>query len=103
MVIGGLFDGYDVGIGMSQPLSFRGGAHALEMIFEKLGTASPRSVVIHRNVDGGFLGSELAFANTDLSRAWSTTWKSGCGQVRVTLLRAFPDIFTDYPWYVLSI
>lgn len=40
MVIGGLFDGYDVGIGVSQPLSFRGGAHALETIFEKLGTAS---------------------------------------------------------------
>ena len=40
MVIGGLFDGYDVGIGVSQPLSFRGGAHALETIFEKLGSAS---------------------------------------------------------------
>jgi hypothetical protein len=39
VVIGGVFDGDDVGIGVSQPLSFRGGAHALETIFEKLGSA----------------------------------------------------------------
>jgi hypothetical protein len=30
---------YDVGIGVSQPLSVRGGVHALEKIFEKLGSA----------------------------------------------------------------
>ena len=102
MVIGGLFNGYDVGIGVSPPLSFRGGAHALETIFEKLGTApEKRGDTPERGQ--WVLGSELAFANTDLSKAWSTTSESGCGQVRVTLLRAFPDILTEYAWYVLSI
>ena len=101
-MIGGLFDGYDVGIGVSQPLSFRGGAHALETIFEKLGTASEeRGDTPERG--RWVLGSELAFANTDLSRAWSTTCESGCGNPSVTLPRNKARSFHECPWYTLSI
>ena len=70
--------------------------------FEKLGSASEECGDTPER-GRWVLGSELAFANTDLLRAWSTTCESGCGNPSVTLPRNKARSFHECPWYTLSI